>query len=203
MRRLQALGAWSVAAASILIAPAPMAGAETTAASPASATAGAGHAADEGRFAHAILKATDDREVGRVSLEETTHGVIVRARFSKLPPGTHAFHVHAVGKCEPPFTSAGGHFNPASHKHGFAAPEGYHAGDLPNVEVPNSGALEVTAFEIGATLSPGSSSLLDADGSALVVHEGADDYTSDPAGNAGSRIACGVVERGAMTGPKQ
>ena len=107
--------------------------------------------------------------------------------------GEHAFHIHAVGKCEPPFTTAGGHFNPAQHKHGFMSGEG-HAGDMPNLHVPEGGALSIEVLNRDVTLAKGKpNSVFDADGSAIVIHAKADDYKSDPAGNAGDRIACGVV----------
>ena len=111
-----------------------------------------------------------------------------------VPAGEHAFHVHAVGKCEPPFTSAGGHFNPASKKHGMEAAEGSHAGDMPNLFVPASGELTVEIANPMISLAKGQpNSVFDADGSALIIHAGADDYKTDPTGNAGDRIACGVI----------
>jgi Cu-Zn family superoxide dismutase len=111
-----------------------------------------------------------------------------------LPPGDHAFHVHAVGKCEPPFTSAGGHFNPGNKKHGIEAAEGYHAGDMPNLDVPSSGAINAEVLNTSITLEKGKpNSVFHDGGTAIVVHAGKDDYKSDPAGNAGGRIACGVI----------
>jgi Cu-Zn family superoxide dismutase len=99
-----------------------------------------------------------------------------------------------VGRCEPPFTTAGGHFNPGGRKHGFSNPDGMHAGDLPNLRVGKDGTAEAELLTAQVTLSPGPTSLLDADGSAIVLHAGPDDYVSDPAGNAGDRIACGVIK---------
>jgi Cu-Zn family superoxide dismutase len=133
--------------------------------------------------------------VGTVLLVETPHGVLLRLRVGGLPPGAHGLHVHQVGRCDPPFTSAGDHFNPGGKKHGLGNPEGMHAGDLPNLHVGRAGDAEVELLAGGVSLSPGPASLLDADGSALVVHAGPDDHASDPAGKAGDRIACGVIRK--------
>ena len=142
--------------------------------------------------AMAKLKNPKGESVGEVKLMQTPHGTLLHARFSNLPPGAHAFHVHTVGKCEPPFKSAGGHFNPGGKKHGFLAADGLHAGDMPNIHVPASGSLEI---EVLNTLLELDSNLFDADGAAIVLHAGPDDYKSDPAGAAGARIACGVIAK--------
>jgi Cu-Zn family superoxide dismutase len=143
--------------------------------------------------ASAVLKDKDGKEVGKVELTDTPSGVLMRLTLDDVPPGDHAFHVHGVGKCEPPdFKSAGPHFNPDETKHGLMNPEGPHSGDMPNLHVPDSGKLTVEVFNEMVTLDA-EQALLDGDGSAIVVHAVADDYTTDPAGNAGDRIACGVV----------
>lgn len=130
--------------------------------------------------------------VGTVSMSAVPTGVLLRARLSGLPEGAHAFHVHVVGECEPPFSSAGGHYNPDSVVHGLEAVGGPHVGDMPNIHVPASGELEIEILNTQLALDDG---LFDADGAAIVIHEGADDYVSDPAGDAGPRIACGVIRR--------
>lgn len=143
--------------------------------------------------ARAELKDAKGARVGEVALLDTPDGVKVTATFTDLPPGEHAFHVHAVGKCEPPFTSADGHFNPTGKRHGRDNPQGPHLGDMPNITVSQErrGAFEIVLR--GASLDGSANGLLDADGASLVVHEGPDDYQSDPAGNAGPPIACGVI----------
>ena len=145
--------------------------------------------------AHADLHNEQGKKVGTATLEETPHGVLISLDFDGVPPGTHAFHIHEVGKCEPPFKSAGGHFNPTDKKHGVLSAAGMHAGDLPNITVPESGKLKVDVFATGVTLGGGANGLFDADGSSLVLHAGPDDYKTDPAGEAGARVACGVVVR--------
>lgn len=145
--------------------------------------------------ASATLKNAAGADVGSAKLTQLPDGVLLALSLKGLPPGEHAFHVHAVGKCEPPFTTAGGHFNPGSKKHGIMVTEGHHAGDMPNLHVPASGELMVEVMNASITLEKGKpNSVFDADGSAVVVHAGKDDYKSDPAGNAGDRIACGVIQ---------
>lgn len=152
------------------------------------------NAADGAKTGQTMLQNAKGDNVGVAKLTDTPHGVLIEVEFAGMPPGAHAFHIHEVGKCEPPFTSAGGHFNPGMKHHGFESPEGYHGGDLPNVVIPDSGSAKVQAFVAGVRLTSGSAKLFDEDGSALVVHAGPDDYKSDPAGAAGDRIACGVVK---------
>jgi len=139
------------------------------------------------------LKDLKGKLVGTVLLVETPHGLLVRGTLSGLPPGTHAIHFHETGKCEPPFKSAGGHFNPTHRMHGFMDPAGPHAGDLPNLVVPKDGRLDFELFADGLTLSPGPNTVLDADGTALVIHAKSDDYRTQPSGDSGDRIACGVI----------
>jgi Cu-Zn family superoxide dismutase len=144
--------------------------------------------------ASAILKDKDGKEVGQVALTQTKSGVLMNVTLTGVAPGEHAFHIHTTGKCEPPdFKSAGPHFNPDGAKHGMMNPEGPHAGDMPNLHVPDSGNLQVEILDTLANLD-GDGSILDSDGAALVVHAGVDDYKTDPAGNAGDRLACGVVQ---------
>ena len=146
--------------------------------------------------ARAVLKDAKGATVGTAKLAAERDGVSVSLQVQGLPPGTHAFHVHAVGKCDPPdFTSAGPHFNPTGKKHGTKNPEGHHMGDLPNVEVSAAGKGEAKTVVKGATFAAGPNSLFGPQGTALVVHEKPDDEMTDPAGNAGPRIACGVIER--------
>lgn len=148
----------------------------------------------QGQTARAALKDQAGKDVGTVQLVETPHGVLLKLALKDAVPGEHAFHVHAVGKCEAPFASAGGHFNPAGKKHGLAVAEGAHAGDMPNLHIPASGSLMVEILNGMVTLAKGKpNSLFDADGSSIIIHAGADDYKSDPTGNAGDRIACAVI----------
>ncbi len=134
--------------------------------------------------------------VGTAKLKETPKGVSLTLQVSNLPPGAHGFHLHAVGKCEPPdFKSAGGHFNPEGKKHGLENPEGHHAGDLQNLTVDAQGKAKVKLVVTGVTLREGANSLFHPEGTALVIHADPDDLKTDPAGNAGARIACGVINK--------
>jgi Cu-Zn family superoxide dismutase len=144
-------------------------------------------------LANAQLKDKGGKAVGDVDLTQGPGGVLLRLSLTGISPGEHAFHIHAVGKCEPPFESAGGHFNPAHKKHGMMAAEA-HAGDMPNLHVPQSGELKVEILNTAITLEKGKpNSVFDSDGSSIVVHAGPDDYKTDPDGKAGERIACGVI----------
>ena len=146
--------------------------------------------------ARAELKNAKGEIVGHATLTATPNGVLIRAAFTNVPPGAHAFHIHAVGQCSAPdFESAGAHFNPTNVRHGLMEPNGPHAGDLPNIHVGPSRKLDVELWAEHARLADATNAVIDADGAALVVHAATDDYKTDPAGNAGARIACGVVMR--------
>ena len=128
------------------------------------------------------------------SLKQTSAGVLLQLSLKGVPAGEHAFHIHAVGKCEPPgFESAGGHFNPGNAHHGIMSGPG-HAGDMPNLHVPANGALDLEVLNAAITLDKDKpNSVFHPGGTAFVIHAGKDDYLSDPAGNAGGRIICGVI----------
>ena len=143
----------------------------------------------------ATLKDAGGKEVGSAQLSQTPHGVLVQLTLKGIPAGDHAFHIHQAGKCEPPFTTAGGHFNPASKKHGIMAADGPHAGDMPNLHIPSDGNLAIEVVNAAVTLDKDKpNSLYKPEGTALIIHAGKDDYKTDPTGDAGGRIACGVVE---------
>jgi Cu-Zn family superoxide dismutase len=144
-----------------------------------------------GPAASAELRDSAGRSVGRVTVREQGGAVRLRITASGLAPGVHGVHVHAVGRCDPPdFTTAGPHWNPAGRQHGRDNPQGMHQGDLPNLTIGADGLGSIEAPVGGATSMAG---LLDADGAAIVIHAGPDDYRTDPSGNSGARIACGVL----------
>ena len=146
--------------------------------------------------ARAALVDGSGKTIGDAVLKETPNGVLLQVDLASAEAGAHAFHIHETGRCDrPTFESAGGHFAPGGAEHGLFDPKGPHAGDLPNVHVPADGRLSFEYLVPRVTLGPGDRSLLDSDGSALVMHRDRDDYTSDPAGNAGDRIVCGVIMR--------
>ena len=156
--------------------------------------------AEEMPSARAEMRDSAGRELGTVRVLLTSSGARLTGTLAGVPAGAHGFHFHQVGRCDgtasPAFQSAGGHYNPAGRKHGTLNPEGPHAGDLPNV---TAGAdTRLTLPDSGVTVAMNETTragLFDADGSALVLHAGADDYRSDPAGNSGARLACGVLVR--------
>jgi len=144
--------------------------------------------------AHADLVNAEGKSIGTATLVPMDGGVHITATLSNLPPGTHALHIHAVGKCEAPgFTTAGPHFNPENKQHGTENPMGAHAGDLPSFDVYKDGTAHLSVMASHVTLGAGENSLFHPGGTALVIHEKADDNKTDPAGNAGARIACGVI----------
>lgn len=148
----------------------------------------------EHKLATSIVN-SDGKGIGTAELTETKSGVKIRLVLEGLEPGKKAIHFHEVGKCEPPkFTTAGAHINPSGKEHGFDNPKGYHAGDLPNLNVSKDGTVDLEIITPNVTLEKGrKNSLLDEDGSALIIHVGPDDYVTDPSGNSGDRIACGII----------
>ena len=130
--------------------------------------------------------------VGTLRVSPHEDGTFLALSVARMPPGVHGVHLHAVGRCDTPdFTTAGPHLNPTSKQHGTRNPQGPHLGDLPNMSVGANGEGQLTAV-VRAHLTP-NTALTDADGTAIVVHASADDYVTDPSGNSGARIACGVV----------
>jgi Cu-Zn family superoxide dismutase len=147
--------------------------------------------------AHADFMNAKGEKVGTATLTQMAGGVRIVANLTGLPPGTHALHIHTNGRCEgPEFMSAGGHFNPAMKQHGKDNPMGAHAGDLPNFDVDAQGKGQTTVTAMGVTMmGDGADSLFHSGGTALMVHAAADDYKTDPTGNAGARLACGVIQK--------
>jgi superoxide dismutase, Cu-Zn family len=150
------------------------------------------------KAAHANLVNAQGTKVGTAKITSAANGVKVSVKVSQLTPGEHGIHIHNVGKCDgPAFTTAGGHFNPTSAHHGVKnAQEPHpHLGDLENLKVGENGKASATFLISGATLGEGQNSLFHDGGTALVIHAKADDLTSDPSGNSGDRIVCGVIEK--------
>ena len=148
--------------------------------------------------ANAVVMNPAGERLGTATFSQDAGGTVhIHMKLTGLMPGVHGVHIHAVGACvAPAFASAGGHFNPQSKHHGLNNAAGPHAGDLPNLTVDASGNADYEARTSRVSLTPGVNSLFDADGSALVVHATADDNMTDPAGNAGARVACGEIKSG-------
>ena len=142
------------------------------------------------------LKDAQGKVVGNVILWDQGPGIGLELHLHDLTPGEHAIHFHQVPKCEgPDFKTAGGHFNPEGKKHGFDSPDGHHAGDMKNFTVDAQGKAAGRMEDKDVTLMDGPHSLLSNGGSAIVVHAKADDFKTDPSGNSGDRVACGVITK--------
>ena len=145
----------------------------------------------------ARLSGLDAKQVGTAKFTKAGHGVLIELEAHGLKPGPHAVHIHAVGQCDAKakFDSAGGHFSPLPKNHGFMDKHGAHAGDMTNQFADANGNLRASIYNPNVTLKRGERSLFDKDGSSIIIHAAADDYKSQPAGNAGGRVACGVIAR--------
>lgn len=147
---------------------------------------------DRNQTATARLRDAEGNEVGTATATAENGDVRLELRVQDLTPGERGAHIHMVGQCDAPtFESAGSHWNPTNQQHGLENPEGQHAGDMPNLTVDDDGSGTLDYTLEGGTFA----GLMDADGSAMVIHASADDQMTDPAGNSGDRIACGVFER--------
>ena len=145
-----------------------------------------------GATARAVMTGPQGEAMGSVTLTQGMGGVLVSADLAGLTPGPHGFHIHETGKCAPDFSAAGDHFAPEGLAHGYMNTEGSHAGDLPNIYANADGSARADFFNVAITIQTGeTNSVLDADGSAIIVHEKADTYGADA--GAGGRVACGVI----------
>ena len=144
-----------------------------------------------GTTATAEMHGPDGEALGSVRIIQGPRGLLIQARLTGLPEGWHGFHIHETGSCEPDFSAAGGHYNPAGIGHGVLHQDGHHPGDTVNVYAHADGAANADQYSVDATLGAGAATLFDADGSAIIVHEAPDSYQEAP--GAGARIACGVI----------
>ena len=143
--------------------------------------------------ANANLVGKDGKSVGKVTLTETPHGVLIKAELNGLPPGGHGFHIHENGLCAPDFAAAGGHFNPDGKGHGVTQQNGMHAGDMPNIYVAADGTVTAEVLNSLVSFGADAKSVFDANGSAIIVHELPDTHLADA--GAGGRIACGIISK--------
>ncbi|HVR90275.1 MAG TPA: superoxide dismutase family protein [Novosphingobium sp.] len=147
------------------------------------------------RAGSAVLVSANGLPAGTASIGAAGDRLTLTVAVGGLPEGIHGIHLHTTGRCDASgFTSAGGHLNPAGHQHGSLNPNGSHLGDLPNLAVGGNGAGAITAT-LSGTRAELERALFDVDGTAIVIHASADDYRTDPSGNSGARIACGVLIR--------
>jgi Cu-Zn family superoxide dismutase len=158
--------------------------------SPDSFPADAANMSATARNAVATVRDVAGTELGVLSLSDQSGTISISGALRSLPPGTHGIHVHMAAPCEPPFESAGGHWNPAERQHGLENPAGPHRGDLPNIEVAGDSTVTVNVTTPEGNLGE----LLDLDGASVIIHAARDDQRTDPSGASGARIACGVIE---------
>ena len=168
----------------------PKADKATDTAAPAPATA-----ADTSKTGGTTVAMRDSagHDLGTLTLSDVQGGIMIMGNLHGVAPGEHGIHLHMTGSCTPTFAAAGGHWNPTNKEHGKDNPKGPHMGDLMNITVAKDSTVSVMVTSPGGTLK-GADALLDADGAAVVIHAKADDYKSQPAGNAGDRVACGAVK---------
>ena len=168
-------------------------GQEATPAANSAGTAAGTDANSAPRRAVAALQTAQGAAAGTATASATGGGIRLALAVEGLPPGLHGAHVHMTGTCDAPrFESAGDHWNPANARHGLEAPPGQHAGDMPNLTVGADGRGSLDHDLVGGSFE----GLLEGDGTAMMIHAAADDQRTDPSGNSGGRIACGVFRAG-------